>query len=181
MKRIADMKPSRIASLVAGGGLLAAWLATAANTVGVTPAPAAPEVRVAPDPLLAEVQAQASRLRERLSATTSPATPTRNPYRFASPVPPRAGGAGPDPAPVSGSADLPVAPLPPPPPVLSLIGIAEHHTPEGPRRTAIITSGGELYMAGPNEAVAAYRVVSVGSDAVELHDAAGSSLVLALP
>jgi hypothetical protein len=96
-------------------------------------------------------------------------------------VTPRAGGVGASPEPVPGAADLPVAPLPPPPPALSLIGIAEHQTPEGLRRTAIITSGGELYMAGPNEAVAAYRVVSVGSDAVELHDAAGSSLVLALP
>ena len=63
-------------------------------------------------------------------------------------------------------------------PELSLIGVAEDQSPEGPVRTAIIAGAAdELYMVKAGQDVAGrYRVTVVAADAVELHDALTGSL-----
>ena len=150
------------------GTVLAAWLATAAS-VEQTPEPPgvpAPVQTSGTETLAEDVQAQAGRLRERLAAAPAPQQPARNPFAFA-PKPMRA-------ARSAAAAPAPPAPLPPivSEPVLALIGLAEDDSPEGPVRTAIIsTESGELFLVKAGELIGArYRVQRIGADAVELID-----------
>lgn len=56
-------------------------------------------------------------------------------------------------------------------PPLVLAGVAEDVTPEGPRRTAIISGLGQLFLVQEGETLARrYRVVRIGSTAVHLVD-----------
>ena len=165
------MKPTRLTGFVAGGALLGAWLATAAGTreapaVVVTPA-SRPALEQS-ETLVADVQAQTARLRERLAGAPAPLEPSRNPFTFQStPRRERTDSAAlvdPEPASVL---TVPVAA--PPAAEFTLIGVAESQTPDGLRRTAIIAGAGQLYMVSQDELVGSqYRVIAVGADAVEL-------------
>ncbi len=163
------MSRARAAAYLVGGILLAAWLASAAGVTmrpRAVPLPRRSAEAIQLDTVAADVQAQASRLRERLAIAPAPQTPARNPFAFA----------GREPVP---------APQPPKPqpvnavtafvqqliaePDLVLLGVAE----EGNVRTAMIGSGDELLMATEGQTVAGrYRVGKVGADAVELVDIA---------
>jgi len=161
------MTPRKVALYLVGGSVLAAWLASAASVGQAPPTPAVPvPVQTSGTETLAqEVQAQAVRLRERLASAPAPQPRPRNPFAFA-----------PAPRPPPRSVPAPAEPVPPPPvmtePALSLIGMAEDRTPDGPLRTAIITApGGELFMVRVGDHVSArYRVEAIGADAVELAD-----------
>ena len=151
--------------------LLAAWLASAASTTFQPYEPARHESELgttgtSTDALAMEVQAHASRLRQRLKSAPTPQSPHRNPFAFqvrpqqvvqpvrrAEPV-------------------APVAALPPAEPRLSLIGIAEDQGPSGLVRTAIMADEAEnLLMATVgNTLLGRYRVEAIGADAVELKD-----------
>lgn len=163
---------------VAGGGLMAAWLAVSPPTSS-TPCSADPGgVR---QPAAREMQSldlnpQADRLRERVSAVR-PRPVSRNPFRFGVRRPAtvaRAPGI---------STDVPAAaPVPAAPPPLSLAGIGEKATPQGHVRTAIISGTSELFLVREGETFAGrYRVLRVDSNAVLLRDEnAGSDITLSL-
>ena len=163
-----SMTPTRVVAYLGTGVLTLAWLSSAAGvgekqavppTVVPQPAPT-----VGTETLANDVQAQAARLRERMSAAPAPQSPHRNPFAFA----PR-----PEPRPArpvaAASAPAPIA-LPDPP--LSLVGIAEDNRPEGKVRTAILTAdGGELFIVSIGDPIGArYTVKSIGTDVIELTD-----------
>ena len=109
------------------GALLVAWLSAAAGT-RLTEGQSASEMAVAAEithePLIADVGAQAERLRERLSAAILPRQPSRNPFEFTSrPATPADLGLPAVAVPESVPTITPVA--------MSLAGIAERQTPNG--------------------------------------------------
>lgn len=162
----------RAALYIGGATLLVAWLSSASslspqggNDVPQAGSAAADEQA---DRALADMQAHAGRLKQRLAAAPLPQKPARNPFMF---------GTAPPAEPAEPARQVRTAALPPPPPaepVLSLIGIAEERRPEGVRRTAMIaTEGDELVVAAIDDVVAGrYKVTAIGQDAVELADSA---------
>ncbi len=164
------MKASRLAAWMVCAAVGGAWLASAA---GVSRSPRISPVTVRTsddirlDALVADVQAQSGRLRERLSNAPSPVGAERNPFTFvARRQPVRA-------------AEVAVAQepsLPAPPeilePALNLIGIAETRVPDGIQRTAMITGGRDdlMMVTAGQRILSRYDVVAVGADAVELKD-----------
>jgi hypothetical protein len=164
------MNPKRIAWLVAGGGAVAVWLAGAA-TIAVRP----PQTIIAPKPAAIDRQGEAlaaeiTRLHERLRPTATPVQ-SRDLFRYASRAVERPGA-------------LPVAAPPPAPivepmstPALKLVGIAEDAGPDGPSRTAIVSTAGALVFAREGEAVSQYRVTKIAADAVELTNVDDSTVL----
>jgi hypothetical protein len=160
-----------------GGGVLATWLAVSPNT-GVPPnAPSAAVRRSTSSsgPVAEELNAQATRLRERTAALALRPS-TRNPFRFSVAKPaapletPRERGVPP--------AVEPAIPMAPSDPVLKLSGVAQR----AGTRTAIITGDGQIYLAGEGDSVAGrYTVVGIDPEAVLLRDAAGAEQRLVLP
>jgi len=156
-------------ALLAGGGLLATWLAVTPttrperSTLAVTPTTST--VR---EPRLEDLNVQEIRLRDHLAA--APLRPSsRNPFRFGK-APVRE-----TPRPVAVAPTI--APAPPVQPVLSLSGIFTDKA----TRTAVITSDDQLYLVKEGELVAGrYSVVTVGPDAVTLRDASGAETRLFL-
>jgi hypothetical protein len=160
------------------GGLLAMWLAVTPS--GTTPGKsriAAADRPVAIHESTADnLAAQEARLRNHAGGVPLSSS-TRNPFRFGSRKPDAA-------TPQRGSAGAPVvsdAPPGPAQPSLILSGIAESRIPQGARRTAIISGGGQLYLVTEGDMVAGrYRVVTVDSDAVTLRDENGTDIRLSL-
>jgi hypothetical protein len=155
-----------------GGMVLLAWLASAAGV----PSPAGQNVTIRPvpdppslDALASDVQSQAVRLRQRLASAPAPKSPLRNPFSFDSRdvAKPRAPRPAPEPTTGVSLVESLVAELP-----LTLLGLAEKQTPDGPKRTAIVGGAAdELFMVGDGDELAGrYRVVAIGADAVELKD-----------
>lgn len=167
---MAPMKASRVAAWMVCAAVGGAWLASAAGVTRsprISPATARSNDDVRLDTLVADVQAQAGRLRVRLSEAPAPTGPERNPFAFA--VRPR---------PV---VRTPVETPPPIPstaapvflePALELIGVAETRTSNGVVRTAMLTGGrDELMMVTVGQQLLSrYEVVAVSVDAVELKD-----------
>jgi len=170
-----EMNVKRTATIVIGGGVLAAWLAGAATSNRGAPEP----IRFKPLPIDArgaELAIEIARLRERLRPSATPRLPGRNLFTFR---------AAPAPAPVAppAPAALVESPAPSPPqPTLKLAGIAEDPGADGPVRIAIISGEGQLFMVKEGDNVTVrYRVARISSDVVELIDLAdGSSRRLAL-
>lgn len=162
-----------------GGGVLATWIAVTPNHGVPTAAPTAPQQTAATrEQSAVDWKAQAERLRWRTEAVTLRAS-TRNPFRFNAPKsPPRTGNrVEPEPTPAA------VAPVDAPQslPSLTLSGIAETKTPEGARRTAVISSDGQLYLVREGDSVAGrYTVIAVNPEAVLLRDSSGAELRLLL-
>ncbi len=170
-------------AMIAGGGVMATWLAVAPNH----PAPAsvaAPVERsaAAHETAANELSELAKKLRERASAAAELRASTRNPFRFGTgkttvPGASRVGGS---------SMSLPAAiasaaPVAPPAPSYTLSGIAERHTSEGRKRTAVISGAGQLYLVSEGETVdGRYLVVRVDPEAVLLRDPTGTELSLVL-
>lgn len=164
----------RAALYIGGATLLVAWLSSASSLSpqggDVAPPAGSAAADEQADRALAEMQAHASRLKQRLAAAPLPQKPARNPFMFGTAPP----GEPAEPARQVRTAALPPPPMPPAEPVLSLIGIAEERRPEGVRRTAMIaTEGDELVVAAIDDVVAGrYKVTAIGQDAVELADSA---------
>jgi hypothetical protein len=154
-----------------GGTLLVACLAAANMPQDADPAPARASraERPAPDALAVEVSAQAARLHTLMAQAPAPGLNARNPFSFGSSRAARSVAA---PAPAAAVAAEPEAAPIVSPPALTLMGVAEDTTPDGPHRTAIIAGDGDtLYMVAEGDAVGdRYRVRKIGADAVELED-----------
>jgi len=166
------MHVKRTASIVLGGGAIAAWLAGAATSNRAVPDPIIP----APAPIDArgsDLAKEIARLHERLRPSAAPHMPGRNLFAFhavATPPPltvaPRAAIGE---APVDRAADAA--------PVLKLSGIAEDPAEGGGTiRIAFIATGNQLLVVKEGEAVGdRYRVVKITSDTVELTDLSDNS------
>ena len=170
---LALMTPKKAAAYLVLALLSAAWFASAvgmppqSRPARTAPAPSTDDERL--DALARDVQAQSSRLRERLAAAPAIQSPARNPFSFDRRVAPEGRRAS------RSVAAPPREPEPDPAPrepVLVLIGLAEQKIPEGIVRTAMISEDGEaLHMATEGQRVAGrYVVVTVSADAVELKD-----------
>jgi hypothetical protein len=173
---------STLKAVIAGGGVLATWFAVGPNHGA--PGPVAPPVERAAEAhetAANELSVLSKKLRERDSGGVLRAS-TRNPFRFGAgkirtPAASRAGGSATSlPEPVA-----PSAPMTPPGPSYTLSGIAERNTPEGRKRTAVISGAGQLYLVGEGEMVAGrYLVVRVDPEGVVLRDQTGTELSLVL-
>ena len=154
-----------------GGGLLATWLAVSPN--GAPPvSPAQQSATAAAERTSESLNAEADLLRLRTSVAMRPAT--RNPFRFSSP---KASARALSPAPTEQPMPAP-APATPAFPSMSLAGIAQN----AGKRTAVITSGTQMYLVSDGETVAgALTVVRIDADAVLLRDTGGAELRLELP
>jgi hypothetical protein len=166
------MTKTTLNALLAGGGLLATWLAVNPNNTtppGANRAVTSRTPSAVREVTMDDLNLQESRLRGHLG--NAPLRPSaRNPFRFAKTSAPQ--------APTQATAAPAVAPAPPPAqPSLSLSGI---FTEKG-KRTAIITGDGQVYLVTEGEQFAGrYRAVTVDSDAVTLRDDVGTDTRLAL-
>lgn len=167
------MKASRLAAWIFGAAVCGAWLASAAsvarpNRLARAPQRASSDVKL--EALAADVQAQAGRLRQRLSSAPAPQGQNRNPFTFS--MRPSAARSTPAAVPAVAAPAAAPAPIDIPEPVLQLIGVAENTRDGGVVRTAMIAGGhDELMMVGRGQRVLGrYEVVAVGADAVELKD-----------
>lgn len=162
------MNLKRTATIVVVGGALAAWLAAAATSgVHDTAAIGAIVQRTPIEARGAALAMEIARLHERLRPVSSPRHSGRNLFQFSAPRP-RAASA---PPPAARAALSEAAPLAPPPPAFKLSGIAEDPGPDGPVRTAIISSPPQLFLVKEGEMVTArYRVSRISVDVVELVD-----------
>jgi hypothetical protein len=166
------MHVKRTATIVLGGGALAAWLAGAATSNRALQAPIIPKP-AAIDRRGAELATEIARLHERLRPSTTPRTPGRNLFTFrAAPAP-----AMPAAAPRAAITEAPMAAPVNSMPALKLAGISEDPGPgdpgnnDAPIRQAIISGEGQLFIVKEGEAVTArYRVVRISSEVVELID-----------
>ena len=158
-----------------GAGVVTTWLAVS-PTPGVRPsssAYSAQQPAAATQPSAEQLTAQADRLRERTTAATLRES-TRNPFQFTSK--PSAGR-------VAQDRDVPPmampAPMPmPPPPMFSLSGVAQ----DAGKRTAIISSNGQIYLAGEGESFAGrFTVIKIDPSTVLIRDEAGAEQRLVLP
>jgi hypothetical protein len=172
---------STLKAVIAGGGVLATWFAVGPNQGAPAPVAAPVERAAAAHETAAnDLSVLAKKLRERGNAGALRAS-TRNPFRFGT------GKTPPPSAHVSGSSMPPPAtiapsvPMAPPAPSYTLSGIAERNTPEGRKRTAVISGAGQLYLVGEGEMVAGrYLVVRVDPEGVVLRDQTGTELSLVL-
>ena len=160
-----------------GGGLLATWFAvTPSDTPGKAKITVAERPAAIHEVTADNLIAQEVRLREH-GGSVPLGSSTRNPFRFGS----KQAIDAPQPSAATPAAVAQAAP-PPVQPSLSLSGIAERKTPQGAKRTAIISGDGQLYLVTEGEMVAGrYRVITVDSDAVTLRDDAGTELRLTYP
>ena len=170
----APMNWKRIATLAAIGGAFVALLARAS----VAPLPAAVTTRPTTSSVPALRVPEVERLRARLRAPITPASPARNLFAFQRQRD----------APAASAPSLPLT-LPPAPamtlpartPTLALVGLAEDRGPGGPVRTAILSAAGQLYFARVGDIVAGYRVATIDAGSLELVAADdGAAVVLTL-
>lgn len=169
------MSAPRLAAWIFGLAVCTAWLASAAGVGRYRLAPR-PVTRPATDAqlteLAADVQTQATRLRDRLAQAPAPLPQQRNPFSFS----PRTVPTKAPPRPAAAVPDLP-PPAPSEPP-LTLIGVAEMPGAAGPVRTAMVTTGsGDLIMVTAGQTLLGrYEVAAVAMDAVQLKELTGGAL-----
>jgi hypothetical protein len=166
------MTKSTFNALLAGGGLLATWLAvTPATTESHGSSTATTQPSSAVSQLTADdLKIQETRLREHLAGV--PLRPSaRNPFRFGAVSVPKVPHE-------SISAAVPVvAPAALAGSALSLSGIFTDKS----TRTAIVTGDGQLYLVKQGELVAGrYQVATVEADAVTLRSDSGTDVRLTL-
>jgi hypothetical protein len=162
-----------------GGGVLATWLAvTPAHRVPASGNSATQRNIATPEANADSLNAQADQLRARTRMVMLRPS-TRNPFRFTAskPIAPTRDRSD-VPAPAAVESFVPVAP---PAASLTLAGVATTNTPDGARRTAVISGDARIYLVAAGDSVAGqYTVITVEEDAVLLRDAIGSELRLAL-
>ncbi|HZR26743.1 MAG TPA: hypothetical protein VFA59_24325 [Vicinamibacterales bacterium] len=161
------MNVKRTLVFVGSGAALIAWLAGAATSNREY----APPVLVSPphvDVQGADLAKEIARLHERLRPESTPRQPGRNLFTFHAAIQHRPAIVE---SPTAAISEVP-APTAPPQPMLKLAGIAEDAGPNGPVRTAIISTDSQLFLVKEGEAVTArYRVAKIAPDVVELTDA----------
>jgi hypothetical protein len=162
------MNLKRVFAFAIAGGALAALIA-GATTTGSRRAPLAPvrdkrgeKSNLSGAALAVEIQ----RLHERLRPSTPPGQPSRNLFEYRTRR--SSASSAVEPTVVSPAAPAVVTAAPP----LELIGIASDGNGDATVRTAILSGFGQLFLVKEGERVNdRYRVVRVGTDAVELVDA----------
>ena len=156
------------------GGILATWLAVSPNHGAPAASQPAAVQRQASSAEEVELNEEALRLRERKTGTHL-APSTRNPFRFNAPKPAPSAPHAAAPPP---SAMAPITPAAPAPSPMQLSGVAQTNG----KRTAILYSDGQLYLAGEGDPVGGrYIVVKVDPEAVLLRDSSGAERRLVLP
>lgn len=166
------MHLKRTATFALAGAALAAWLAAAATSG--TRRVAEPPVRAVPaDPEAAALASQVSRLHDRLAPAATPLEPGRDLFRFRQAKPKVVAAARP------ALVEAPAAPAIPSRPPLKLAGIAEDTQAGGAIvRTAIISTGGQLFLAREGDAVTPrFKIARIAADVVELVDLVDNSTV----
>jgi hypothetical protein len=161
------MHVKRTATIVLGGGAVAAWLAGAATSNRPLP-DAVPIARAPVDARGDELANEIARLRERLKPSATPRMPARNLFTFRAAAAPAA---APAPAPRAAITEAPIAPPALPP--LKLSGLSEDPAADGaaPVRMAFVSADGQLFIVKEGELVTArYRVTRIAADGVELLD-----------
>jgi hypothetical protein len=163
---------NRLASLLALVGivLLVTWAYAPAES-----GPSAPPRTNAADQtaVLAEVNAQVDRLRERLAAPPSYPAPARDPFRFGRRI---------EPARLMVPVPAPPELVEAPKPVLPrLVAVIEDATDGGLLRKAFLSVGDDLKAYRPGDAAGSFVVRSISADFVELVDpASGATYKIAL-
>lgn len=173
---------STLKVLVAGGGVLATWFAVGSNHSAPLTSATREDQRpaVTRETTADELNAQASKLREHVTANQFRPS-TRNPFRFGAAKPSTSNGHRAGPSSTGSTMSAPAAPLAPPAPTFTLAGIAERNTPEGRKRTAVISGEGQLYLVTEGEVVAGrYTVARIDPEAVLLRDPSGAEINLIL-
>lgn len=165
------MNVKRTLVFVGSGAALIAWFAGAATSnreYAAAPVLAPPHVDLQGADLAKEI----ARLHERLRPETSPSKPGRNLFTFHSVIQHRPAVVE---APKAAISEL-AAPAAAPQPLLKLAGIAEDAGPNGPVRTAIISTESQLFLVKEGEPVTSrYRVAKIAPDVVELTDSLDGS------
>jgi hypothetical protein len=165
------MNLKRTTTIAVVGAALIAWLAGAATSNHAIPPPALVR-QTAIEKRGAELASEIERLHQRLAPATAPRSPARNLFAFRAAA--RAA------APVVVQAPPAITELRPAPvslPPLKLAGIAEDPGADGPVRTAIISSDGQLFMVKEGETVTPrYRVAKISAEVVELTDVIDNSV-----
>jgi hypothetical protein len=164
---MSSMQVKRTATIVIGGGALAAWLAGAATSNRALPDPIIS--RPAPiDARGADLASEIEKLHERLRPSATPRTPGRNLFTFRAAPAPRV--VAPPPDTRAAIVEGPVAPRPAAP-LFKLSGIGEDPGPDGPIRIAFISGEGQLFIVKVGDQVTArFRVERISADVVELLD-----------
>ena len=181
------LKGSRAVLVLAALGLVLAWLAAAADRQPAVPhatsdQPSAAHARAGH--LAQDIRDQARRLRSQLDSAPQPTMSGRNPFTFDDRVSSRSHDA--QAAPVVPALEAALVASTPDPPPLTLSGIAEEASgadnPAAPRRVAVLSGYGDVFLARIGETVASrYEVTAIGADAVELKDLiTGSTIRLGL-
>lgn len=155
------MKRLGAVALFAGAVLLSTHiLAPAEPPPSPTSLPAADLLAVArAKPLIAQLDAQAERLRERLANPPAYPAPTRDPFRFNAPATPRKTSVTPAPA---APAAAPAQALP------KVIAIATSTENGALVRTAVLGMDAEVQVVKPGDTFLNFSIESVGIDSVEI-------------
>lgn len=170
------LKGSRAVVLVAGAGLVAVWLAAAADRQPASGIADGQQQNVGSveraEHLAQEIQAQATRLRARLAGAPQPTLSGRNPFAFDARAEREKRTHASSTAPALETALATSAPEPPP---ITLSGIAEDsigaENSATPVRIAVLEGYGDVFLARVGETIASrYQVTAIGADAAELKD-----------
>jgi hypothetical protein len=160
------MNVKRIAAFGAVGGALAVWLAAASTMLTQPVVETSVRKTTAVELRGAALEAEITRLRERLRPTSAPQLPSRNLFEFSRTTPARA--ASPVPRDLA-EAQAPRTAWAAPP--LKLVGMAEDPGPEGPVRTAIISGYGQLFLVKEGDRITSrYQVAKISGEAAEIRD-----------
>jgi hypothetical protein len=154
-----------------GGGIIATWLAVSPNPLTQSSSASAPAQRpaVATELSAEHLSAQTTRLLERSGAAPLNDS-TRNLFQYNSRRARRVEAAPPP------EIVAPAPTLQPPP--FTLTGVAQ----EAGKRTAILTAGGQIYMAAEGQAFAGgYTMIKVDPEAALIRDTSGVDYRLVLP
>jgi hypothetical protein len=161
------MNWKRTATLGVIGGTLITLLARASTSVVAPPTTPVPVQSTNATPA---VMPEVDRLHERLSAPIELAAPSRNLFTFRETAPVLR-------TPVA-RVETPTRPPAPLPPALALIGFAEEAGPDGPVRTAIISSPGGLHFARVGDTIVGdYRLAAIGDDSIDVSGPANAATV----
>lgn len=154
---------NRLAALLLLGGvlLLVSWAVAPASPGGQTAPPASTADQASP--VVAEVNAQVDRLRERLASTPKFPPPERDPFRFGARTERK--------APAVPAVNAPEVALEPAPPVLPrLVAIVADGAGASAARSAVFAEGETVRLLKAGDTIDTFVVRSVGADFVEIVD-----------
>ena len=155
---------NRLATLLLLGGvaLLVSWAVAPAAPTGQAPRATTPSDQSSP--VVAEVNAQVDRLRERLAEAPKFPPPRRDPFRFGLRNEPKA----PAPAPIAPEA----APEPAAIVLPKLVAIVANGAGDASVRTAVFADGESVRVLKSGETIDSLVLRTIGTDFVELVDPA---------